>query len=243
MAGAFGWGLLAASSLVLGAALALRVRIGLRAIGLIMGFGAGVLLSAVAFDLVDEALGQASGHGATLVGILAGCGVFFAGDLLIDRAGGARRKSARGPRVDESALAIVLGTVLDGIPESIVIGLTIYESGAVGAAYLVAVFISNVPEAISSTAGLATSGWRPRRIVGMWVLIAIVSGLASLVGYVAFRHASPDAVAFMLAFAAGAILTMLADTMMPEAYEHGGKLVGVVTTLGFAVALIVDQLD
>ena len=243
MAGAFAWGLLAASSLILGACVALQVRIRLRTVGLIMGFGAGVLLSAVAFDLIEEAVGKASGNGATLLGIFAGCGVFFGGDLLIDRAGGERRKSPHGPQQDESALAIVLGTVLDGIPESLVIGLTIYESGTIGAAYLAAVFISNVPEAISSTTGLAASGWRARRILGMWTLIALVSGLSSLLGYVAFRHASPDAIAFTLAFAAGAILTMLADTMMPEAYKHGGKLAGVVTTLGFAVAFLIDQLD
>ena len=137
----------------------------------------------------------------------------------------------------------MLGTVLDGIPESIVIGLTLYEGGAVGAAYLIAVFISNVPEAVSSTAGLVASGWRTSRILLMWTAIALVSALASLVGYVAFRHASPDVTAFVLAFAGGAILTMLADTMMPEAYEHGGKLVGVVTTLGFTVAFLIDQLD
>jgi zinc transporter, ZIP family len=242
MAEAFAWGLLAASSLVLGALIALRFRIGLRGIGLVMGFGAGVLISAVAFDLVEEAVGKATSQGATLLGILAGCGVFFGGDLLIDRAGGAGRKSARGSQSDESALAIVLGTVLDGIPESLVIGLTIYESGAVGAAYLAAIFISNVPESLSSTSGLTASGWR-RRILGMWMLIALVSGISSLVGYVAFRNASPNVVAFTLAFAAGAILTMLADTMMPEAYEHGGKLVGVVTTLGFALALLIHQLD
>ena len=243
MAAAFGWGLLAASSLVLGAVVAIRVRVGLRAIGLVMGFGAGVLISAVAFDLVEEAVGKATGHGWAIAGIFAGCLVFFGGDLLIDRAGGAGRKSARGGGTDESPLAIVLGTVLDGIPESIVIGLTLYEGGAVGGAYLAAVFISNVPEAISSTAGLVASGWRTRRILAMWTMIAIVSGLASLVGYVAFRHASPDVVAFVLAFAGGAILTMLADTMMPEAYEHGGKLVGVVTTLGFTLAFLIGQLD
>jgi ZIP family zinc transporter len=243
MAEAFGWGVLAASSLVLGAAAALSFRIGLRAIGLIMGFGAGVLISAVAFDLVEEAIGKASGHGAVLVGIFAGCGVFFGGDWLIDRLGGARRKSAVGGQESDSALAIVLGTVLDGIPESIVIGLTIFQSGAVGAAYLAAVFISNVPEALSSTVGLKASGWRSKRILFMWTVIALVSGIASLVGYSAFRHSSPDTIAFIDAFAAGAILTMLADTMMPEAYEHGGKLVGVVTTLGFAVALVIDQLD
>jgi zinc transporter, ZIP family len=100
-----------------------------------------------------------------------------------------------------------------------------------------------VPEALSSTSGLAASGWRPRRILGMWTLIAIVSGLASLVGYTAFRDASPDTIAFVLAFAGGAILTMLADTMMPEAYEHGGKLVGVMTTLGFATAFTIHLLD
>jgi ZIP family zinc transporter len=245
MAAAFGWGTFAASSLVIGAAAALRFRIGLRTIGLVMGFGAGVLISAVAFDLVEEAVDKASGHGAVLLGMFAGCGVFFGGDWLIDRLGGEHRKSALGTPDDDSGsgLAIVLGTVLDGIPESIVIGLTIYESGTVGAAYLVAVFISNVPEAVSSTSGLKTGGWRPRRILGMWTLIALVSGVASLVGYTAFRQSSPDTIAFILAFAAGAILTMLADTMMPEAYKHGGKLVGVVTTLGFAVAFVIHLLD
>jgi zinc transporter, ZIP family len=204
-----------------------------------------VLISAVGFDLVEEAVGKASGHGAVLVGIFAGCGVFFVGDWLIDRLGGKSRKSALGTREtdSDSGLAIVLGTVLDGIPESIVIGLTIYESGAVGASYLAAVFISNVPEAVSSTSGLRASGWRPRRILGMWTLIALFSGIASLIGYSAFRHSSPDTVAFILAFAGGAILTMLADTMMPEAYEHRGKLVGVVTSLGFAVAFLINQLD
>ena len=137
----------------------------------------------------------------------------------------------------------MLGTVLDGIPESLVIGLTISQSGAVGAAYLAAVLISNVPEALSSTSGLVEGGWRTSRILGMWTAIAVVSAIASAIGYVAFRDASPDVVAFTLAFAAGAILTMLADEMMPEAYRHGGKLVGVVTTLGFVLALLIDQLD
>jgi ZIP family zinc transporter len=243
MASAFGWGTLAASSLVLGAIVALRVRIGLRAIGLIMAFGSGVLISAVAFDLVEEAADMETGHWAVLVGIFAGCGVFFVGDLLIDRLGGENRKDASGDQASGSALAIVLGTVLDGIPESMVIGLTILQGGAVGAAYLTAVFISNLPESISSTAGLAASGWKSMRVLSMWIGIMLVSGLASLAGYGLFQNASEDVAALVLAFAAGAILTMLADTMMPEAYEHGGKLVGVATTLGFVVAFAVHQLD
>jgi ZIP family zinc transporter len=124
-----------------------------------------------------------------------------------------------------------------------VIGLTIFEGGAVGAAYLVAVFISNLPEAISSTAGLAAGGWQRARILWLWIAIALISGLASLVGYRLFQHSSPDTVAFVLAFAAGTILTMLADTMMPEAYEHGGKLVGILVTLGFVVAFTIHLLD
>jgi len=243
MAEALGWGLLAASSLVFGALLAFVVPLGVRTIGLIMGFGAGVLISAVAFDLVEEAASIQSQHWALVTGMVAGCVVFAGGDWLIDRHGGADRKDASGGQKTGSPLAIVLGTVLDGIPESLVIGLTIFKGGAVGAAYLVAVFISNLPESISSTAGLTASGWKKSRILWMWTGIVVVSGLASLAGYSLFQHSSPDVVAFVMTFAAGAILTMLADTMMPEAYEHGGKLAGVVTTLGFVVAFVIHTLD
>jgi zinc transporter, ZIP family len=243
MGAAFGWGTLAASSLVVGAIVALVFSIGLRTIGLIMGFGSGVLISAISFDLVQEAVDKSSGHGWVVGGFFAGCLVFFGGDRLIDRLGGSQRKDPSGEQEGGSSLSIVLGSVLDGIPESMVIGLTIFEGGAVGAAYLAAVFISNLPESISSTAGLATSGWKKSRILWMWTAIALISGLASLAGYGLFQNSSPGTTAFVLAFAGGAILTMLAETMMPEAYEHGGKFVGVVTTLGFAVAFTIHTLD
>jgi len=243
MAASFGWGTLAASSLVIGAVLALMLKMSLRLIGLIMAFGAGVLISAVAFDLVEEAADKASGSGWAVAGLFSGCLVFFLGDRLIDNLGGSHRKDATGDQEGGSPLAIVLGTVLDGIPESMVIGLTIYEGGAVGAAYLAAVFISNLPEAISSTSGLVTANWKHSRIMWMWIAIALISGLASLAGYGLFQHSPPSTIAFVLSFAAGAIITMLAETMMPEAFEHGGKLVGVVTTLGFAVAFTIHTLD
>ena len=238
----FAWGTLAASTLVIGAVLAILFRISLRWIGLIMAFGAGVLISAVAFDLVEEAAKTAPADWPIYVGIFVGCGVFFGGDWLIDRSGGGDRKDPGGAQKDGSALAIVLGSVLDGIPESMVIGLTIFQGGKVGAAYLAAVFISNLPESISSTSGLVTGGWKTSRILWMWVGITLISGLASLAGYGLFQHSSPNVVAFVDTFAAGAILTMLADSMMPEAYQHGGKLVGVVTTLGFATALLIHSL-
>jgi ZIP family zinc transporter len=239
----FGWGTLAASSLVIGAVIAIVLPIGIRTIGLIMAFGAGVMISAVAFDLVEEAAGLAKGGGGLVVGLLVGCLVYFIGDQLIGRSGGGKRKDPTGGQSDGSALGIVLGTVLDGIPESMVIGLTVFTGGAVSISYLIAVFISNVPESISSTSGLVTGGWKKSRILWMWIGIAVVSGLASLAGYGLFQHASPNTIAFVDAFAAGAILTMLADTMMPEAYEHGGKLVGVVTTLGFITAYLIHTLD
>jgi ZIP family zinc transporter len=137
----------------------------------------------------------------------------------------------------------VLGIVLDGIPESLVLGLTVLEAGTVSAAFLVAVFIANLPEAIAATAALERAGRDPARIIRFWVLVALGFGLASLAGYALLDSASPRTLAIVLAFAGGAVLTMLANTMMPEAYEHGGKLVGVVTTLGFATALLIHTLD
>ncbi len=246
MGAAFGWGLLSASSLVIGSVIAILIRIPLRLIGLIMGFGAGVLISAVAFDLVQEASEKSTGHGALIAGLFAGCLVFAGGDWAIDHLGGGNRKDPTGAEEEEgggSSLSIVLGSVLDGIPESMVIGLTIFEGGAVGAAYLTAVFISNLPESISSTSGLLSSGWLKSRILWMWIGIMVVSALASLAGYGLFQDSSPEVVAFVLTFAAGAILTMLANTMMPEAFEHGGKLVGIMATLGFATAFTIHLLD
>jgi zinc transporter, ZIP family len=236
MGAALFWGLVAGSSLVLGGILALWVRIGPRALGLIMAFGAGVLISAVAYELVLEAAETSLGKGTPAFGFAAGALAFFLGDYAIDRYGGDNRKRSGGQQEGGSGLAIVLGIVLDGIPESVVIGLTLLEGGGVGVAMITAVFLSNLPEAIAATAGLGKSGWTSGRIMGLWVLIMIVTGLASLAGYGLFGDASGDAIAFILAFAAGAILVMLADTMIPEAFEHGGKLVGLATALGFALA-------
>jgi ZIP family zinc transporter len=242
MSEAFLWGLFAGSSLLVGAALALTVHIRERLHGWIMAFGAGVLISAVAFELVEDAFETSPQHGSLALGLFAGCAAFTLGDLLIDHMGGADRKTMNGGE-SGSPLAIVLGIVLDGIPESIVIGLTILEGGAVSAAVVVAVFLSNLPEAVAATSGLRDRGRSPRSILGLWCGIVLVSALASLAGYGLFDSASPDTVAFVLAFAGGAILTMLADTMMPEAFRHGGRLVGFFTTVGFGVAFAVSMLE
>jgi len=173
------------------------------------------------------------------VGIAVGCLVFAFGNYRVDQMGGGHRKDASHTHEEGDAFGVVLGSVLDGIPESLVIGLTIARGGGVGAAYLIAVFISNVPEGISATSGLRST-WSAFRILRMWILIALVSGAASLFGYAFFDGTSDEAVAFVLTFAAGAILTMLADTMVPEAVEHAGALVGLVTVLGFTCAFLLS---
>ncbi|MFD7076473.1 ZIP family metal transporter [Nocardioides sp. NPDC059952] len=243
MTGALIWGLVASSSLILGGGLAYVVTLPRRAVGIIMAFGAGVLMSAIAYELVEVAFETAHGTGALAIGLLAGSLTFFGGDWLIDRLGGDGRKSTSGMQATGVGLAIVLGIVLDGIPESMTLGLTVLSEGTVSLALLAAVFLSNLPEAIAATVGLSQAGWSRAQVMGLWVLVTVVSGIAAQVGATAFADASNTTVAFVLAFAAGAILTMLADTMMPEAFEHGGKVVGLVTTVGFAVAFAISALE
>ncbi len=240
---AFGWGLLAASSLLVGGLLVILLPIGPRLLGVVMAFGGGVLISATSFELVEEAFQTSGLLSDVAYGLFAGCAVYAIGDAVIDRYGGAERKSSSGAQASGAPLAIVLGIVLDGIPESAVIGLTLLEGGAVSVAMLVAVFISNVPESVAATSGLLAAGWRRAMVFALWGAVALASAVASLAGFALFDGASPSVVAFVLAFAGGAILTMLADTMMPEAFAHGGKLVGVFTTLGFATAFAISAFE
>src|SRR3954467_5693764 len=168
MAAAFAWGFGAASSLLVGAGITFRWRISLKALGLIMAFGVGVLLSAVAYDLVEEAFHVAADGRTIALGLAAGALTFYLGDAAIDRMGGANRKKTRNADESDSPLAIVLGIILDGIPESIVIGLTRLGGGPIAPAVVIAVFLSNVPESIAATEGLHSSGWSRRRILGLW---------------------------------------------------------------------------
>jgi zinc transporter, ZIP family len=239
---ALAWGLVAASSLVIGALVVFVRTPRPRLLGLIMAFGAGVLISAVAYELVADAIDSGGDYWPVALGLGAGAIVFYVGDVVIDRMGGAKRKSSA-REDDGSPLALSLGIVLDGIPESIALGLTILAGEGVSAAMLAAVFISNLPESIAATTGFERSGHSRRWILGLWLAIVAVSGLASLGGYVLLDGASSQSIAFVLAFAGGAVLTMLADTMMPEAFEYGGPAVGLITTLGFGVAVAIVALE
>ena len=242
---AFFWGLAAASSLVVGGLLASWVTLGKRTLGIIMGFGAGVLLSATAYELVFEAVHIAKLSGFPALGFFAGAFTFFFADMLIGRMGGRQGKTADANGADQSSLVVplVLGIILDGVPESVVIGLGVLQSGAVSLAMLVAVFISNLPEAAASTAGMRAGGWSRTKVFLLWSAIAVVCAFASAAGYALLGGVSPFVLAVVQAFAGGAILMMLANTMIPEAYERAGKLAGVATVLGFALSVWVVVLE
>jgi ZIP family zinc transporter len=239
---ALAWGFIAGASLIIGGLLALYLTISRRTLGYIMAFGGGVLVSAIAYELVEEAVATTEGGGTVGLGLFAGAVTFFGGDLLIDRLGGSGRKASSGEQAEGNTLPIVLGTVLDGVPESIVLGVSLLDGG-ISVAMLCAIFISNLPEAIAGTTGLQAAGWSRRGILALWTTVAAVSALACALGYVLLDTADPRSIAFIQAFAAGALLTMLADTMMPEAFEHGGRSVGLWTTLGFSVAFALTQLE
>jgi len=239
---ATGWGLVGGAALIVGALAGLWLKVSQRFIGLVTAFGAGVLVSALAFELTEEAFHR-GGFDAVAVGLAAGALVFSAGNWLIVRSGGAHRKRSGGEQADGSAKAIALGTVLDGIPESFAIGLSLLEGKGIGISLVLAVFISNVPEALASARGLWEAGHSTRYILGLWAGVTVMCGGAAALGFGLLARASPNVFGFTEAFAAGAILTMLADTMMPEAFQHGGNLVGLLTVLGFASAFFVSQLD
>ena len=227
------WGLVTAGSLLVGAAIAIVAKPKQRWNGLTMAFGAGALIAAVAYELVLEAFQE--DPGLTALGFTSGTLVFYAGDWAIDRMGGHGRKSMVGaPQLAGSAYAIVLGTVLDGIPESFTLGASIFEDGTVPVAVVVGVFASNVPEALSGTSGLLQAGWHRNRVLAMWSLVVLVSVAAAVFGWLVL-DTLPGASTFSLAFAGGALLVMLADTLMPEAFELGGREAGLLTALGFAL--------
>lgn len=231
MTEAMAWSLLGASSLLLGALAAFFLPIGKRLLGMIMGFGAGVLISAVAYELVEEAVVTAADPFAIAAGFALGAVVFYAGTLLI---------SARlsGPTGATGGLAIVLGAVLDGIPESVVIGASLLTGDQASVAVIVAVFLSNIPEAIAASTDLAGGGWTRGRVLALWGAVVVTSTLAAGVGYALLDDASGSWIAGIQAFAGGAILTMLADEMLPEAFEYAkrNKSVGLAVAFGFAVA-------
>ncbi|KGB54113.1 putative integral membrane protein [Sphingopyxis sp. LC81] len=241
------WGLVSGSALILGALIAYFFTLPQRLIAGIMALGAGVLISAVAFDLVDEA-SQQGGIGATAAGFIGGTLMYTIANIVVARQGARHRKRSgwnqreSQPHADSGGgMAIAVGALLDGIPESIVIGASLIEGGAVSTVTVAAVFLSNVPEGLSSAAGMKRAGRGPAYIFGVWTCIALASGLAAMLGNVALAEAAPETLAAVMAVAAGAILAMLVDTMIPEATEETHDYSGLIAAIGFLSAFMLSK--
>jgi ZIP family zinc transporter len=234
------WGFVGGASLLIGALAGIFLKVPVRVVGLVMGFGVGVLISAVAFELTGAAYDRA-GTLPVVLGLSAGALTFFAGDWLIDRRGAENRKDPTGTGAGSSAAAaLVLGALLDGIPESAAIGVSLVGGGSVGTTVVIAVFLSNIPESLSASAGMKRDGRSIGYILRLWSLVLIASTIASALGFGLLGGAGETTLAFTETFAAGAILTMLADTMVPEAVEHAGPEVGLACVFGFICSFLLS---
>ncbi|PWA08741.1 ZIP family metal transporter [Flavobacterium laiguense] len=243
MLNAFLWGLLATSSLVFGGLIASIFNLKKNTVGIIMGFGAGTLISTISYELIFHAVKIGRGTGFPAYGFFVGAFTFYFSDMLITKMGTAKSSSTGGARHSQLIIPMVLAIILDGIPESIVIGLGLFEGGTISLAMLAAVFISNLPEAIAGSSGMKSDGWSRKKITLLWFFIVLVCSLATVAGFSLFTTTSEKWLSFIQAFAGGAILMMLANSMIPEAYEHGGKHAGVATVLGFFLSISIIILE
>ena len=232
---ALGWGALAASSLVLGALLAFARPWPARWVGFVLAFGAGALISAISFELWLEGA-RTGGFGVTAIGLAVGALTYFGLDAAIAR----RHSAGRGRRgragAEDAGPALALGAFLDGVPEQMALGIGLAAGEGVSVGLLVAIFISNLPEAIGSANDMARSGTARGTIMRLWVAVAAICTLATVIGYAAASGSTGDFKAAIDGFAAGALIVMLIDSMIPDATSESGRVAGLVTTLGFAVA-------
>jgi ZIP family zinc transporter len=237
---AFFWGAVGASALLVGALIAYFTTPSVKFIAIVMALGAGLLIGSISFELIDEALKSSE---VATVGLytLIGAAVFTAGNWYLDRKGAGARKNSAGAQSSGNPLAIVFGSVLDGIPESFVLGLTVLQGG-VSVALLIGILLSNLPEGLSSSSGLRIAGWPRARVVKMWLIVVAVSGVSAALGYAVLDPAHGHTGAFSQAFAAGALLAMITDTMFPEAYDVEHVSTGAFVAIGFAISLMLSAL-
>jgi zinc transporter, ZIP family len=235
MAEAFLWGAVGAAALLLGALVAYAFNPSRRLIAIVMALGTGLLIGSVSFELIDEALETQTVAWVALL-LLVGAVVFAVGDWFLEGMGGSERKDPTGKQAEGAPLGIVLGSILDGIPESFVLGFTVLHGG-VSPALLGGVLLSNFPEGMSSSSGLKAAGWPRRRVLLMWSAVVLVSAMAAALGYIALDPAGGRTGALVQAFAAGALLAMLADTLLPQAYAVEGVLTGPLVVVGFAISI------
>jgi zinc transporter, ZIP family len=242
MSGALGWGALASSSLLLGALLAFARRWPPRQIGLVLAFGAGALISAVSFELAAEGL-RVGSLGAMAFGLGVGALTYFSLDGMIANRFSAGRGRTGRKAGSNAGTALALGAFLDGIPEQLVLGIALASGEGIGVGLLVAIFVSNLPEAIGSASEMRGAGVERAKILRLWGAVATICALASVAGYAIADAASGELRAGIDGFAAGALLVMLIDSMIPDATKDSGRVAGLITTLGFAVATALSSVS
>jgi ZIP family zinc transporter len=217
------WGAVAAASLVIGGFLGLAREWPDKLVGAVLAFGAGALISAVSFDLFEEGL-QLAGGVPVAIGLTLGALTYFTLDRVVEQ------------RVPGAGAALALGALLDGIPEQAVLGIGLASGEGISISLLAAIFVSNLPEAIGASTDLRKAKRPKATILRMWGAVAVVCILATMAGFAVADATSGDFKAGINGFAAGALLVMLVDSMIPEAREKAGRIAGLVTVLGFAVA-------
>jgi zinc transporter, ZIP family len=219
-------GALAQSSLILSGLVVYAVHIPPKVVGALAGYGAGALLGAIAFDLIPES--EVLDTVQTAIWLLVGAAVFVVADRIVETRFGAG--GGAGP------LGIVVGSVVDGVPESLIFGIQLASGQPLSISFLTAVFVSNIPQALAPSVDLAKSGWSPIRLGGMWAVVVIVCGLTAGLGFF-LADAMGLAGGRAAAFAAGGLLAMMTNSLMPFAFQRGGAIAGVMTVVGFAVSL------
>ena len=235
MGAALGWGGLAASSLVLGAGLALVRAWPTRLVGLVLAFGAGALIAAVSFELAEEGA-RIGGMRAVAAGLAVGALAYYVLDGVVARHGSGRHGRRGRTSAPDAGSALALGAFLDGVPEQLVLGIGLALGQGVGVGLLVAIFVSNLPEAIGSASDMRKAGRRNGTIVRLWLAVAVICALSTVAGYALADVAPGELKAAINGFAAGALLVMLVDSMIPEAAKDAGRTAGLATVVGFAIA-------
>ncbi len=234
------WGAVSGSAVLLGSVAAMIFSIPTKVIGWIMAFGTGVLIGAASYELLGDAVHN-GGILASSIGFIAGASIFTLLDILVSRKGASHRKRSGKQATENAGIAIFIGTVMDAIPESIMIGASLLEQNTVSFLLVIAIFLSNIPEGLSSTAGLRKNGYSHLKITVMWLSVLVIATFSSWSGYFFLQNASEALMSGISGFAGGGIIAMIASTMMPEAYEDSGPVTGLITALGLLVSLVLDH--
>lgn len=240
MSNAITFGLISVAPLIFGAATGAYLNLKEKFIGDIAAFGAGALIAALTFGLMEEAF-QLGGLDSAIIGFLIGGLLFILGDLLIIKIGGRGHKRVYDVEAS-TGWGIVMGAILDGIPESLALGISLALNQKIGLLVLAAIILNNLPESISSAYDLKKAGKSNGRILKIWIFVALAGLIAVLLGFTIFSQISPDTTAIFESIAAGAILAMLASTMMPEAYKESGLTASLATVLGFMTIFFMSKL-